>query len=343
MGGLERRGYGGPMRVLAALDKFRGTLTARQATGSVAAACWESGADVDEAPMSDGGEGLLDVFGGGNRTSVVTGPLGSAVTAEWRLDGLTAVIEMSRASGLQLAGGAAANDALDASTSGTGQLIAKALEQGARTVLVGLGGSATTDGGLGAVEALGSPARRAAVDLQVACDVRTRFLDAATVFAPQKGASPAQVRLLQARLEQLAERYLTELGVDVRDLDGGGAAGGLAGGLAAVGGRLLPGFDVVADHVGLDERLVAADLVVTGEGFLDAQSLEGKVVGGICALAAAAQTPVLVIVGDAEATARRLVGESGDVTVVSLVERYGEQAAMTEPRRCIEDTVGGVL
>ena len=146
--------------------------------------------------MSDGGEGLLDVFGGGNRTTVVTGPLGSPVEAAWRIDRRTAVIEMARASGLVLAGGAEGNDPLAATTRGTGELIAKAIEQGARTVLVGLGGSATTDGGLGAIEALGSPARLGPIDLQVACDVRTRFVDAAAVFAPQKGATPAQVRLL---------------------------------------------------------------------------------------------------------------------------------------------------
>ena len=243
------------MRVLAAFDKFRGTLTAREATGAVAAACWELGADCDEAPLADGGEGLLDVFGGGNRTSVVTGPLGAPVEAAWRIDRRFAVVEMARASGLVLAGGAEGNDPLTATTRGTGELISKAIEQGARTVLVGLGGSATTDGGLGAVQALGSRSRLAAIEVQVACDVRTRFVAAAELFAPQKGATPAQVRLLTARLEQLAERYLAEYGVDVRGVDGAGAAGGLAGGLLAVGARLVPGFDLVAEHVDLDERI----------------------------------------------------------------------------------------
>jgi glycerate 2-kinase len=330
------------MRVLAALDKFRGTLTAAEATAAVAGACWELGTDCDEAPLSDGGEGLLEVFGGGNRTSVVTGPLGSAVEAEWRIDRRTAVIEMARASGLVLAGGADGNDPLAATTRGTGELIAKAIEQGARTVLVGLGGSATTDGGLGAIEALGSAARLGPVDLQVACDVRTRFVDAAAVFAPQKGATPAQVRLLQARLEHLAERYLAEYGTDVRNVDGSGAAGGLAGGLLAVGARLLPGFDLVAEHVDLDERLASADVVVTGEGHLDAQSLDGKVVGGICGLASAAGVPVVVIVGDFDGDARDILDATG-VVAVSLVERYGEQRALTEPRWCIEHAVRHVL
>ena len=172
------------MRVLAALDKFRGTLTAAEATAAIGAACWELSLDCDEVPMSDGGEGLLDVFGGGNRTTVVTGPLGSPVEAGWRIDRRTAVIEMARASGLALAGGADGNDPLAATTRGTGELIAKAIEQGARTVLVGLGGSATTDGGLGAIEGLGSPAppapdrpacrvRRAHPFRRCCCRVRT--------------------------------------------------------------------------------------------------------------------------------------------------------------------------
>jgi glycerate kinase len=209
-------------------------------------------------------------------------------------------------------------------------------------VLVGLGGSATTDGGLGAIEGLGSAARLRAIDLQVACDVRTRFVDAAQVFAPQKGATPAQVRLLQARLERIADRYLTEYGVDVSAVDGTGAAGGLAGGLLAVGARLLPGFELVAEHVGLDERLAAADVVVTGEGYLDAQSLDGKVVGGVADLAAAAGVPVVVIVGDADPEIGR--AQIGKVTeVISLVDRFGEQRAFAEPRWCIEQATRQAL
>jgi glycerate kinase len=330
------------MRVLAALDKFRGTLTAPEATAAVGSACWELGIDADEAPMSDGGEGWLDVFGGANRSSVVSGPLGTPVEAAWRIDGRTAVVEMATASGLALSGGAEGNDPLAATTRGTGELIARAIEQGARTVLVGLGGSATTDGGLGAIEGLGSPARLRAIDLQVACDVRTRFADAAPVFAPQKGATPAQVRLLQARLERLADRYLTEYGVDVAAIEGTGAAGGLAGGLLAVGARLLPGFDLVAEHVGLDERLAAADLVVTGEGYLDAQSLDGKVVGGVIDLAAPAGIPVVVIVGDADPDIDPAqIGRIAEV--ISLVERFGERRAFAEPRWCIDQATRQAL
>jgi glycerate kinase len=327
------------MRVLAALDKFRGTVSAAAACAAVGHAGWEMGHDVDEVPLSDGGEGLLDVLGGGNRTTLVTGPLGAPVEAAWRLDRRTAVIEMARASGLTLAGGPEGNDPLRASTIGTGQLLDRALEQGARHVIVGLGGSATTDGGLGALEALRSPARLRAVEVQVACDVRTSFVDAAAVFGPQKGATPAQVGLLTARLEQLATRYRDEYGVDVTALVGAGAAGGLAGGLAALGAELVSGFELVAEQVDLEERLATADVVVTGEGFLDAQSLDGKVVGGVCAMAAAAGRPVVVVVGDAEPD----VMPSGDVSVVSLVDRFGEQRARTEPRWCIEQVVRGAL
>ena len=322
------------MRVVIAMDKFRGTVTATEACHAVANACWELGLDADEAPMSDGGEGLLEVLGGTNRTAIVTGPLGVPVEAAWRLDQRIAVIEMATASGLELAGGVDSNDPMQATTRGTGELIDRALEHGARTVIVGLGGSATTDGGLGAIEALRSPARLRSVDVQVACDVRTHFVDAAAVFAPQKGASPAQVALLTARLESIAGRYLDIYGVDVTTLERAGAAGGLGGGLAALGATLVGGFDLVAEHVELDARLADADVVVTGEGFLDMQSLDGKVVGGVLDAAADLGVAVVLIVGDADANVReRLVGRAA---VVTLVERDGEHLAMAEPRGCIE-------
>jgi glycerate kinase len=324
------------MRIVAALDKFRGTATAAEAAAAVGHAGWELGVDVDEVPMSDGGEGLLDVLGGANRTSIVTGPLGAPVEAAWRLDRRVAVIEMARASGLVLAGGPEGNDPLQASTAGTGELIDRALAEGARRIVVGLGGSATTDGGLGAVEALrGSPARFRSIELEIACDVRTRFVDAAAVFAPQKGASPAQVGLLTARLERLAQRYREELGVDVTVLDGSGAAGGLAGGLAALGGRITPGFDLVAEHVELEERIGGADAVVTGEGYLDEQSLDGKVVGGVRGLAAAAGRPLIVITGDSDPDVADGLTRSG-VAVISLVARFGDERPFSEPRWCIE-------
>ena len=267
------------MRVLAALDKFRGTASAQEACAAVGHACWELGIECDEAPLGDGGEGTLDVLGGPNRVSTVTGPLGDMIQAEWRLNRDVAVIEMARASGLLVAGGRERNDPIAASTTGTGELIDQALDAGAKKIIVCLGGSATTDGGYGAVRAIHAPARLKAVEFIVACDVTTPFVDAARVFGPQKGASPRQVELLSGRLERVQQIYAEQYGVDVGRISGAGAAGGLAGGLAALGATLVPGFDVVAEEIDLEPRVDACDFVITGEGFLDAQSFEGKVVG----------------------------------------------------------------
>jgi glycerate 2-kinase len=324
------------MRVVAAPDKMRGTATAAQVAAAVAQAAARAGWACDEVPLADGGEGTLEALGGPNRTSTVTGPLGAPVAAEWRLAGRTAVIEMARASGLDLAGGPEGNDPVAASTAGTGELIGAAVEAGATRVIVGVGGSATTDGGLAALRAL-PLGRLRGVDLVVACDVRTRFVDAAEVFAPQKGATPAQVELLRRRLEALAQLYLTEHGVDVADLPGSGAAGGLAGGLAVAGARLVPGFDLVADEVALDERVEGADLVITAEGFLDAQSFEGKVVGGVVGLAEGLGVPVVALVGEV------FDGAADRVRAVSLVERFGQQRALTETLACLEEAAAEVL
>jgi glycerate kinase len=320
--------------VVAAPDKFRGTATAGDVAAAMCRSAVAAGWSCDEAPVADGGEGTLEAIGGKVRHTRVTGPLGNPVDAEWRLRDSTAVIEMARASGLALVGGAEGNDPVQASTIGTGELIVAALEAGARKVIVGLGGSATTDGGLGALRAFGRH-RLHGIDVSVACDVTTRFVDAAEVFAPQKGATPAQVELLRRRLERLADVYVRDYGVDVRDISGGGAAGGLAGGLAVLGAKLVPGFDVVADAIDLDERIEGADLILTGEGFLDDQSFAGKAVGGVAELGREAGVPVLAIVGDADPAAAVPAG----IEVVSLVARFGEERAMGDVLACIEEAV----
>jgi glycerate kinase len=321
-------------RVVAAPDKFKGTLSAAEVAAAIGHACWELGVECDEVPMADGGDGLLDVLGGANRTSTVTGPLGDTVRAEWRLSKGTAVIEMARASGLTLVGGAHGNDPLNATTTGTGELIDHALDAGARRIIVGLGGSATTDGGFGAIRAITAIARLKQVELLVACDVTTAFTDAATVFGPQKGATRAQVALLTRRLERLTQMFVDDFGVDVTTMPGAGAAGGLGGALAALGGTLLPGFELVADELDLDDHLDGADLVITGEGRLDDTSMAGKVVGGIASVAAEYRIPVLAIVGSDDRVERSApVG----LDVVSLVDAYGEQVALAEPKRLIED------
>lgn len=316
-------------------DKYRGTATAAEVAAAIGRACRAAGVGCDEVPVADGGEGFLDVLGGPNRTTVVSGPLGDPVPAGWALRDRTAVVEMARASGLELAGGPEGNDPIAANTSGTGELIAAAVDVGARRVLVGVGGSATTDGGLGALRALEPLGRLRGVKIVVACDVRTPFVDAARVFAPQKGASTAQVELLTRRLERLAQVYERDHGVDVRGLPGSGAAGGLAGGLAAIGASLVPGFDVVADELDVHARVEGADLVVTGEGFLDEQSFTGKVVGGVAELAAGSGVPVLAVVGEVLPD----VDVPDGVTVVSLVERFGDEAARADVAGCVEAVV----
>jgi glycerate kinase len=324
------------VRIAAAVDKFKGTASAHDVAHAIGHACWELGYDCDEIPLADGGEGTLDILGGPNRTSIVTGPLGHQVEAEWRFHNNTAVIEMARASGLTLVGGPTSNDPLRASTIGTGQLIDHALDLGASRIIVCLGGSATTDGGLGALDAIRSPARLKAVDFIVACDVTTTFTDAARVFAPQKGATPTQVRLLTNRLEQLAQRYMDAFGIDVSAIEGAGAAGGLAGALAALGADLIPGFDMVADEVNLDDRIVAADLVITAEGCFDATSVQGKVTGSVIDLARTLTRPVAGIFGTID------LDDDFDAEIdrpdpcVSISDLYGNERAFNEPLWCVE-------
>jgi len=321
------------MKVVAAVDKFRGSATAAEVASAIGHACWEAGHDCVEVPMADGGEGLLAVLGGANRTTRVTGPLGTPVDAAWRFSGGTAVIEMALASGLELVGGADGNDPMHATTAGTGELIDAALTAGSKRIVVGLGGSATTDGGLGALQALRSPSRLKGVDLVAACDVTTVFTDAARVFGPQKGASTAQVRMLTARLEQLAERYRSEFDVDVTEIEGSGAAGGIGGLVAALGGTLMPGFELVADELDLWDHIEDADLVITGEGRLDAQSFDGKVVGGVAEIAAEFGVDVAAVVGVADAEVRDRIRH------VAIADEFGLDRAMREPQWCIERAV----
>ncbi len=310
-------------------DKFKGTLTAADAAAAMSSGLRRAGfEEVEELPLADGGEGTLDALvaalGGSRRTVTVTGPLGGPVDAEWALlRGGVAVVEMARASGLALV--PRVKDPLRASTRGTGELIGAAIRAGTRRVIVGVGGSATTDGGLAALEALGWSL--GAVPVTVACDVTTPFLDAATVFASQKGATEAQVALLTRRLASLADQYEQRTGVDVRTLPGAGAAGGLAGGLAAIGAELEPGFDVVAGAAGLDRALEGVDLVVTGEGRLDATSFAGKVVGGVLEWATDAGVPrVAVIAGQVTDDAREELALHAGSQLLALTDRVWQSA-----------------
>ena len=325
------------MKVLAAVDKFRGTATAAQVATAIGHACWQLGHDCVERPLADGGEGTLEALGGANRTTLVTGPLGKPVQAPWRLHRGTAVIEMACASGLLLAGGKQENDPIAATTTGTGELIDAALDLGAKRIIVCLGGSATTDGGLGAIKAIQTPARLKGVEFVVACDVTTQFTDAAKVFAPQKGASPAQVQFLTTRLEKLVQDYQTNYGVDVSKISGAGAAGGLAGGLAALGAQLVPGFDLVAEEVELDVLIADIDMIITGEGFMDSESFAGKVVGSMAELAVERKINIAAICGEIHPEVR------SQINSVSLVETFGRDEAFARPLHCIEHAALQIL
>ncbi len=307
------------MRVVVCPDKLRGSLTAAQAAEAIALGLGDAGVDdVVTIPMADGGEGTLDVLlaatGGERRTCRTVDALGGPVTADWGVlpDG-TAVVEAATSIGLALLG--TARDPVGASSAGLGAVVAAALEARPQRLLVAVGGSATTDGGLGCLDAIGWDLR--GVPTTVATDVTTTFVAAAVTYAPQKGADAAQVAALTARLERLAERYAREHR-DVREVPGAGAAGGLAGGLATIGAELRPGFDVVAATVGLPQLVAAADAVVTAEGRLDATSLDGKVVGGVLLLAGP-DTRAAVLAGAADDDTAALLRADG-VTVRTLRE-----------------------
>ncbi len=298
---------------------------------------------------------MLDALGGERMAVDVDGPLGGPVRCEFLLADGVAIVESARASGLALVGGPGGNDPVAASSRGTGQAVAAAVTAlrerrqplvsgGGRrdrpTVVVGLGGSATTDGGWGAVRAIGEAAGE--VELVGAWDVSIDFLDAADGFAPQKGATPAQVLQLRRRLESVADRYRAEFGIDVRELPGAGAAGGLGGGLAALGARLQSGYEVVADLTGLRTALDACAVVVTGEGKVDESSFAGKVVGSLVADASARGAAVLVVAGSITPGAAAQLAAVG-AHAVSLVERFGAARALADTEACLEEAVTGAL
>ena len=328
-------------RVVIAPDKFRGTASADKVAGAMAAAGARLGWHATVRPMSDGGEGFLDVAAGrcpSLVSTVVTGPDGRAVTADWRFGDGIAVVESARASGLTVAGGAAGNDPVTATSRGTGELIVAAARQVGRggTVVVGLGGSATTDGGLGAVEAVGETGALDGIELIGACDVDVGFADAARRFGPQKGAGADQVAVLTERLVRLAQVYRDRYGIDVASQPGAGAAGGLGGGILVLGGTLVSGFEMASGLVDLSGALDGADGVVTGEGALDATSFAGKLVGGVVGAARARGLPTLVVAGRSTRSGERRARDAG-CHVVSLTERFGPRQAVARTLSCISE------
>ena len=275
-------------------------MTAGEVAAAMAEGIERGGGTADPCPAADGGEGttdvLLDALGGEMRTASAHDPLGNWVKAEFALvrDGKTAIVEVAAASGLSLVD-ETERDPERATTTGTGELIAAALEAGATRIWVAAGGSATTDGGRGAIDALEAAGGIGDAELEVLCDTSIPFERAAEVFAPQKGASAEQVERLSQRLVALAGT----LPRDPRGHAMTGAAGGLSGGLwAAFGAHLVPGSAFVLGLLGFDRRLEEADAVITGEGRIDSQSTEGKLTGEIARRCRAAEVPCHAVAGE---------------------------------------------
>ncbi|CAM05894.1 glycerate kinase [Saccharopolyspora erythraea NRRL 2338] len=331
-----------PGHVLIAPDKFKGSLTAPGVAEAVADGMRRVRADVDVqvAPVADGGDGTVSaaIASGYRRVPVrVTGPVGEPVDAEIAVDGDTAVVELASASGLAMLDPARLAP-MTATSAGTGELVRAALDEGAHTIVLGVGGSACTDGGAGMLGALGArllaadgsplpPGGGALAELDkldlgdldprlnsaevvLASDVDNPLLGpkgAAHVYGPQKGADPAQVEQLDAALARWAHAVSSAGCGDVSGHPGAGAAGGVGfAAIAVLGARRRPGTDVVLDLVGFDRRLAGARLVVTGEGSLDEQTLHGKAPAGVASRASTAGVPVVAVAGRCLLPAQRL-------------------------------------
>jgi glycerate 2-kinase len=317
--------------IVVAPDSFKGTLSAREVANALARGLRAARPDVLELPVGDGGEGTMDVLvavlGGELRTAVVSDPLGRAVEAAYALlpHGETAIVETAQASGLWRVA-ERERDAWDASTRGTGELIAAAARAGASKVIVTVGGSATTDGGIGAIEALDQAG--VDVELHVLCDVRSTWEEAPRLYGPQKGADPATVARLERRLDEVAETAPR----DPRGVPHTGSAGGLSGGLWAFqGAHLFPGAAYVLDTLGFDDRLSEATFVVTGEGRLDTQTLQGKVVAEVALRCRTAGVACHAVVGenvlDANGIAELALASVREATTAAELERAGRDLA----------------
>ena len=324
-----------PTRVLVAPDSFKGTFRAPKVAAAIGRGLESRGLQApDLCPVADGGEGtseiLLLALGGRTAAAEVTDPLGRPLRTGFALveDGGTALVEVAAASGLTLVA-EDERDAEAASSRGTGELIAAAVETGAEVVLVAAGGSATTDGGAGAIAAIDDAGGLRGARLVLLCDVRTPFERAPAVFGPQKGAGPAAVARLERRLTALAEEWPR----DPRGVPMTGAAGGLAGGLwAAYGAVLEPGAPFVLGALGFDARLRTARAVVVGEGRLDEQSLQGKILGEVATRARQGGVPCHAIVGSRtlDAFGARMLDLQRTVVASTLDEIEAAAAALAD-------------
>lgn len=363
----------GVSRVVVAPDKFKGTLSATEAADAMVSAVRESlpDSEVVVVPVADGGEGTVDALvsaGAAEHRFLVTGPLGDAVPARLAVDGATAYVESAQACGLTLLP-PTPETALRAHSRGVGELVRHALDLGCREVVVGLGGVACTDGGAGALGALGVrdvggrrldggggglreltgleltglDGRLGETSVVVATDVTNPLVGphgAAAVYGPQKGAGPHEVELLDAGLRHWATLLAAATGRDVSDTPGAGAAGGLAAGLVAgLDARVVSGVDLVLERVGAPDLVAGADLVLTGEGRMDGQSLHGKAPVGVARLARAHGVPVLAVAGAVDPAARDQLAGSFDA-VWSVSGEVGEAAALGRAGRSLREVTG---
>jgi len=340
-GDTAAEGGGRRPALLVAPDSFKGTFSAARVAQAIGRGAAAAGVEAVLCPVADGGEGTLDALvsarGGELRRASASDPLGRPLHAPWALldDGATAVLESAAASGLHHLGPRPTPAAaLAASTAGTGELIVAARDAGARRVLLGVGGSATTDGGRGAIEAIARAGGLRGVQLDVICDVDVPFERAPAVFAPQKGADAATVALLEARLDALA----ATLPRDPRGVPMTGCAGGLSGGLwAAFGARLHPGAGFVLDAIGFDAQLARATAVATGEGRLDEQTLAGKLIAVVAARCRAARVPLHAVVGQCA-----LPGERVRELSLASVSVAPTEAALEAAGRALGERLTGV-
>ncbi len=373
-----------PYTVVVAPDSFKGSLDAHAVSAAIGAGVHDvlPQARVHLHPVADGGEGLLDVLlpvmGGERLESDVCGPLpGQRVRAQWgfvKQEGL-AIIEMAQAAGLGLIP-MDQRDPRITTTFGVGELLIAALDHGARSVVIGIGGSATNDGGAGMAQALGvrllsrdgnsigpggaalcdvSRIDTTALDLRlmrttviVACDVENPLTGpggATAVYGPQKGASPEIVEYLERCLCRYRDLLREQLGVDVQSIPGSGAAGGLGAGLVVFGnGQLRSGIDLVLDVTRFDERLHHADVVITGEGSLDAQTRCGKALSGLLRRTRAAGIPVLAVVGRVEGDPMLLRGPEGFTDLITLVnDRTTPEEAMKRAAPLLRQRASTIL
>jgi len=325
-------------RAVVATDKFRSTATAADLRATIRAALGDR-YTCDDVPLSDGGEGFRSAFAGERVDLRVRGPWGEVHTAPMtRLrvgEAVVGVLEVAEIVGRGFRD-ATSREAIAASSAGVGDALVGAVAFDVDRIVVGCGGSATSDGGEGCYEVW--RAARIDVALTAATDITATFLDALG-YASQKGVGEADLPVVERRLRRAAERYARECGRDVVGVTRAGAAGGLAGALYALGADLVSGFEEVARVSHLRERISSAEVVITGEGRLDAGSLEGKVVGGVCALTNPAQR-VLVVCGVAHGpTVRQLRQRFPWIRVEDLVARYGERRAREETLACVSDVV----